>query len=312
MALWGTVACLYLGYELTLVQGKLSEIWPNRCYMIRSSLSRGGDQQSDHRHLKVLFGPKEDHTSWEERLDKAELWSVKGGDQNLGQEKLGTPWLIPRRAYLGARVRLNRLTPIWIELYSEGQPSVMLIYEQDQSVFSLYQYLIGDRQYASSRVKTPSTTADQDRDRFLSKSRLEELAYEVHPEEISCAPENLENELPKMLSLMLKDESVDVTKATHWGKGLWSLHAELKGYKRETIRRRVEGPDDELATWSISWSPQEKRISKGHSENDIPLFPPHWLTALLVAIDHSQGSPHRAKEQIKKLPAQVQLLDEVH
>lgn len=307
MSIWGTIACLYLTYKLSEVQGELSEVWPNRCHMVRASfeLHKECGERSD--HLGVTFRSiPQNSTPSLEQIHSAGLWSISHPNP---QSELTPRWLIPQRAYTGARVRLNRLTPIWVELYSDHEPSVMLIFERDQSMLHLYQYLVGDNDY--SKIKRESEAGLS---KLMSRISLEELSYQVSPSMITCQSEKLDDELPKLLSLMIKSAETGVYRATRWSQGLWELESELSGHQRRTIRRRLID-EGHHSMWSVSWSLKSDKTSqesllKPHSEDSFMSAPPLWLSELLTVIDRSQGSTSKARDALRSLPSQVQLLED--
>ncbi len=315
MVLWGSISCLYLSSLLYQVQGELSEVWPNRCSMVRSALisTEVGVHPKDlTSSLNVVFDTSDIALSTDE-LKAAGLWSISsegssGEASNIGhQEDSQRGWLIPIRHYKSARVRLNRLTPIWIELISDSGASIMLIYEQDQSVESLYHYLTGRRYIEGmNELTTPL---------FLSRVNLEELAYKVTPSMISCDREVMDDELAKLLSLLLKETERGVTQARSWEPGVWEVDSEVMGKRRRVIHRRVRdhnAGEGQLGVWSVSWNPKE---DEGQSPllnppllNPPLLNPPQWLQTLLFTIEKAHGSPTETRELLSGLPSEVILM----
>ena len=308
MAFWGSLTCLYLAYELSLIHGDISEVWPNRCQTVRASLL--SDEQSNASHLDVTFDYRltQEKERQSRRFTRAQLWSIAApSTKRLGQTAL-PPWVIPRRNYAGARIRLNKLSPMWVELYSDDEPSVMLIYEHDESVNHLYQYLLEGSQQS---LRLPSGMFDlrgSSSSGALTKIDLEELGYETNRDMISCDNDRFQKEFPLLLSLLHKSADVGIKSATRWDENVWELYSEIKDHRRRTLRRRISSNVGERGIWSVSWPVTLDQRAKSRSQESL-LKPPSWLIELLGMIDAAQGSSKRAKELLQSLPARVRLLE---
>jgi hypothetical protein len=276
MALWGSLACFVLMYGLYGIQGQLIEVWPNRCSLIKSQLLSVLDTSQSSHPLNITFsGPS----------NRDDYWTFSQEDRQL--------WLIPKREYKSARIRLNRMKPIWIELISDDQLSTTIVYETDRAIKTLYQYLT--RMSNSVRHIEDFDTA------VIMKSLLEEQSFRIKPQSISCERDLMRAELPKLLSLMLKAMEVGLKRVDYWEKGLWVTHRDVLGRQHSQVRRWTSTQEHEKGVWSISWAHGDQQsATKANS------LPP-WLTTLLITLDELESSPQNT-DLLSHLPAEVKVL----
>ena len=278
MSIWGSIACIILSYELYHAQGRLIEVWPNRCSLLKSQLLKVSDSLYPSEHpLQVKFSdPSSSPKYW--RIEHEEHF-----------------WPIPKREYSGARLRFNRMKPIWIELMSDDRPSVTMIYEPDQAVNSLYR-LISDMSSGIERTAEFSDT-------MLMKSKLEDLSYRTVPQDISCDRSYMQTELPKLLSLMLKMTDVGLTRVEYLAEGVWLTRSTISNIEHHQFRKWISQSQQLSGVWSISWTHYEDDRGQRLGEQ-----PPSWLKALLNLLDELQKKPQIHTEILSRLPEQVTVL----
>lgn len=278
MSVWGSLACIILSFALFHAQGRLIEVWPNRCSLLKSQLLKVSDSlHSQETPLQVKFSKLKSASTY---------WTIQQ-DKNI--------WPLPKRPYTKARLRLNRMKPIWIELLSDNQPSVIIIYEPDQAIDSLYR-LISDMSSGIERTATFAKT-------MLMKSKLEDLAYRTIPEDISCDRNQMQVEVPKLLSLILKMTEVGLTRVDYLTEGIWLTHRTISQVEHYQFRKWVLQSQKTSGVWSISWSQDVDQ-----RDHEVERLAPSWLKTLLHSLDKLQRSPQLHAEILSQLPEQVTVL----
>ncbi len=297
MSLWGSVACFILAYGLYGVQGRLVEVWPNRCSLIKSQLLQAtqidlpSDQKNSISHPLLLQSVKVS----EQKLDQ--YWLIANHDQKEDS------WLIPKADYYEAQVKLNRMKPIWVEIKSIDGQHLSLTYEPEQSPVELYKYLM-----QSKGLKEAHSMIEE---QAFSRSSLEKLGYEKTPYDLSCQREHMDKELHLLVALLLKSTVVGLESVEQINHQLWLSKrqvADRQHYKVQSLDQAKSAD----GSWSISWV-KNKHVSQTKSIVDRPFnlnteTPPAWLITLLQTLSSVDKPATHLATQLATLAPEIKLI----
>ena len=307
MSVWGCIACAILTYGLYGVQGRLVEVWPNRCSLIKSQLLRVSTDQ-------VFEGSKDSFThplliknsSIDPEIE-SKYWLIK-----TASSKQTSSWIIPKGDYKEAKVKFNRLKPIWVEFVNQTGPNLTLIYEPEQSPIELYKYLMQAKGLKEAKYIMEQQT--------VSRLNLEKIAFEKTPQDLTCHRELMEKELHILVAMLLKSTELGLKSVQELETGLWLSERQVANrwhYRVKTWMKRlaVESREVPSGFWSLSWVKDSIHLKDTQSSPsihglDLPTtMAPKWLVKLLEVLAEAEEPSVKLMSKLTSISPKVKLVD---
>ena len=299
MSVWGSIACIILAYGLYGVQGQLIEVWPNRCSLIKSQLIQVSSRENEQEGQDPIIHPL---LVKEKQFSDAELlkyWVIK-----TDSAKQTTAWLIPKGDYQEAKIKFNRLKPIWVELVRQAGPNLTLIYEPEQSPIELYKYLMQAKGLKEAQNLIEKQT--------ISRFKLEKLAFTKTPSDLTCHRENMEEELHILVALLLKNTELGLQSLQVEKDNLWLSKRKIANRIHYRVKTWLSYNNSSYGVWSLSWTKDskqphpetEKQITQ-HKNKAAPV----WLLKLLKVLATPAEPTSDLMDKIKSISPEVKLID---